>query len=77
MTHVLSHEPDGAGWAGARGLVTRELIAAHCAPPSESTAVFVCGPPPMYDALCGPRGEPEIAGALAELGYARDQVFKF
>ena len=77
VTHVLSHEADGAGWAGERGLVTRELIAAHCAPPSESTAVFVCGPPPMYDALCGPRGEPEIAGALAELGYASDQVYKF
>jgi len=39
--------------------------------------IFVCGPPALYDAVCGPRDEPEITGILGELGYTADQVVKF
>jgi len=38
---------------------------------------FVCGPPAMYQTLCGPREEKEISGLLQELGYTEQQVYKF
>jgi len=38
---------------------------------------FVCGPPAMYQTLCGPREEKEISGILQELGYTEQQVYKF
>jgi hypothetical protein len=31
----------------------------------------------MYSSICGPRNEPELTGALANLGYRADQCFKF
>ena len=65
--------------AGARGHITPEMIQAHMPPPSmgDDCLLFVCGPPPMYDALSGPRGEEELTGALADLGYTAEQVVKF
>ena len=40
--------------------------------------VFVCGLPGVYDALCGPRGEPLLPGsALHDLGYTDEMVVKF
>ncbi|CRG92068.1 hypothetical protein PISL3812_09123 [Talaromyces islandicus] len=58
------------------GRVTKELLK-ELLPPSSSgdTKVFLCGPPAMEDALTGKkRGE---SGILGELGYSKDQVFKF
>ena len=61
------------------------IIAAHCAPaidprtgaPAADVKVFVCGPPPMYAALCGARDDPAVSGVLAEMGYTSEQVVKF
>ena len=39
--------------------------------------VFVCGPPPMYNALCGPRDKKELTGLLATMGFTAEQVYKF
>ena len=76
--HVLSAEPDGSPWTGARGLITRELIEAHLPAPTDDVVIFVCGPPGMYESLCGPRNEPqELKGILAEMGYTAAQVVKF
>ena len=77
-THLLSEEPESSAWAGARGYITRELIEANLPAPSEDCTIFVCGPPGMYDSLCGPRNEPEeLKGILAEMGYTAAQVVKF
>lgn len=81
VIHVLSEETD-ATWTGAKGFITTELLKDYLCPPHMmNTKVFVCGPPPMYAALCGPRDQPtEITGALADLGYDAfngDMVFKF
>lgn len=46
---VLSHEPPGSGWTGARGLVTEFLTAPHVADMASCHA-YLCGPPPMIDA---------------------------
>jgi cytochrome-b5 reductase len=76
--HVLSKEPEESSWIGARGLITRALIEEHIPAPTEDVVIFVCGPPGMYDSLCGPRNEPqELKGILAEMGYTAAQVVKF
>jgi len=86
VTHVLSHEPaDAPCFARAighnleRGHINRELIEKTFPGPDagKDVIIFVCGPPPMYAALCGPREEKEVGGLLAEIGYSSDQVNKF
>ena len=78
VTHVLSNEPEESDWKGARGFVNKDLIQKNFPPPSDKESIiFVCGPPPMYEALCGPRLDKEVTGLLGEMGYSDDQVFKF
>ena len=64
-------------WRGERGLIDRRLVTAHMPPPEEDCLIFVCGPPGMYGALCGPRDEEELSGVLADMGYSKEQVVKF
>lgn len=78
IVHVLSDAADDTTWTGAKGFITKDLIEKACPPPGEDSMMFVCGPPPMYAALCGPRDKPaEISGILADMGYTADMVFKF
>ena len=79
VTHVLSNEPEDSSWEGERGLIDKELIEKHLPAPSlgDGAIIFVCGPPPMYDALSGPRGEDEVKGVLGKMGYSPSQVYKF
>jgi cytochrome-b5 reductase len=57
--HHLLEEPP-AGWQHGTGRVTADVLRRHLPPPSPDTCVFLCGPPPMVDAL---------ETTLAELGY--------
>lgn len=78
VTHVLSAEPEGSAWTGARGFIDEALCRAKLPPPGDDVLIFVCGPPPMYAALCGPRGDDApFEGLLADMGYAADSVYKF
>ena len=77
VAHVLSHEPEGSAWRGERGFINKDLIAKYMPAPSDDCILFVCGPPPMYNALCGPRDQKELTGLLADMGYAAAQVYKF
>lgn len=79
VTHVLSHEPEGGEWKGERGFIGKDLVEKHLPAPrlGADAIIFVCGPPPLYDALSGPRGEAEVKGLLGEMGYSNDQVYKF
>jgi p-cymene monooxygenase electron transfer component len=43
---VLSHEPEGSDWSGARGWVTDHISAEFC----QGAEGYLCGPPPMIDA---------------------------
>ena len=44
----------------------------------KSVLVMVCGPPPFYESLCGPRDERDtISGILGHLGFSSDEVYKF
>lgn len=69
--------PPGSSWKGERGFITKELIEKHFATPEDDVNIFVCGPPPMYNALCGPREEEDLSGVLAEMGYSKEMVTKF
>lgn len=76
VTHVLSQAEDDESWGGLHGYITRDVIRKHSAPPDD-VLVMVCGPPPMYQSLCGPRDQKEMTGLLAQMGYKAEQVFKF
>jgi len=77
VTHVLSHESPESNWRGERGFITKDLLQKYDVLPGNGHMVFICGPPPMYDALCGPRGEKELKGTLSEMGFKSEEVSKF
>ena len=77
VIHVLSNEPEDSTWTGERGFITKDLIGKHILGPGSDVNIFVCGPPPMYDALCGERQEAELSGALADMQYVASEVTKF
>lgn len=83
LVEILSDEPVDSLWEGPRGYIDKVMIQKYFpgpnddSPGKDSFIIFVCGPPPMYDALSGPRDEKEVKGLLGELGYKPDQVYKF
>ena len=72
-------------WRGGVGYVTDSMLKEQIPAPSDSSMVYVCGPPPMYKAICGPKkfekGKPPkqgpIDGVLKALGYTEAMCFKF
>eukprot|EP00586_Coscinodiscus_wailesii_P013170 CAMPEP_0172503948 /NCGR_PEP_ID=MMETSP1066-20121228/174028_1 /TAXON_ID=671091 /ORGANISM="Coscinodiscus wailesii, Strain CCMP2513" /LENGTH=286 /DNA_ID=CAMNT_0013279901 /DNA_START=190 /DNA_END=1050 /DNA_ORIENTATION=+ len=79
VTHVLSDEPGDSEWKGERGFISKEMVSQRLPSPEggKDVIIFVCGPPPMYNAICGPREDKEISGVLQECGYEASQVYKF
>ncbi|KAE8351172.1 NADH-cytochrome b5 reductase 2 [Aspergillus coremiiformis] len=78
--YVLDKPPKG--WTGGKGFITKELLKTVLPEPKEeSHKVFVCGPPGLYNAISGnkvsPKDQGELSGILKELGYHKDQVYKF
>jgi cytochrome-b5 reductase len=79
---VYTLDKPSENWAGARGFITKDMIkTAFPEPKSENLQIFVCGPPGMYKAVSGTKNSPqdqgELSGILKELGYSKDQVYKF
>ena len=79
--YVLDHPPEG--WMQGKGHITKELLKTVLpeAKEGEKVKVFVCGPPGMYNAISGNKKSPadqgELTGMLRELGYGKEQVYKF
>ncbi|KAF7938515.1 uncharacterized protein EAE98_000853 [Botrytis deweyae] len=78
--YVLDNPPKS--WSGGKGFIDKELLKTVLPEPkTENVKVFVCGPPGMYKAISGPKVSPsdqgELAGVLKELGYSKEQVYKF
>jgi len=78
--YTLDNPPES--WPYGKGHVTKELLKEVIPDPStENIKVFVCGPPGLYKAVSGgkksPQDQGELDGILKELGYSKDQVFKF
>ncbi|KAI0144602.1 oxidoreductase NAD-binding domain-containing protein [Xylariaceae sp. FL1272] len=78
--YVLDNPPKE--WVGNTGYITKDLLKTVLPEPKEGNIkVFVCGPPGLYKAISGPKVSPkdqgELTGILKELGYSKDQVYKF
>ncbi|XMA18392.1 hypothetical protein WAI453_011183 [Rhynchosporium graminicola] len=79
--YVLDNPP--AKWAGNSGYITKELLKTVLPEPKEENIkIFVCGPPPLYKAISGVKKSPSDQGELdgsylEQLGYTKDQVYKF
>ena len=77
---LLDKAPEG--WSHGKGHVTKELLKEVLPDPgAENIKIFVCGPPGLYKAISGakpsPQDQGELTGMLKELGYSKEQVFKF
>lgn len=63
------------------GFISKEFLTTNIAKASQNTHVFVCGPPPFMKAYSGekvsPKDQGELSGILKDLGYTKEQVFKF
>lgn len=67
---ALTEEEEKAGdWKYSTGYVNDTMFEAHLPPPSPSTVILMCGPPPMLKFACKP--------ALDKLGYDENMIFSF
>jgi cytochrome-b5 reductase len=79
--YVLENPPES--FNGEKGYITKDLLKTFLPEPKEENIkIFVCGPPPMYKAISGVKKSPsdqgELDGSILEqLGYSKDQVYKF
>ncbi|OXG90237.1 cytochrome-b5 reductase [Cryptococcus neoformans A2-102-5] len=69
------------GWKGETGYITADLIK-KTFPKNEGENVraFVCGPPGQMKAISGEKDgmkQGELSGALKDLGYTSNEVFKY
>lgn len=87
IIHVVGNKPDDPpppGWVdtptytAATGWIDEAKIVQYAPKPAEGSLIFVCGLPPMYNALCGPRTEKELreGSVLQSLGYTAQMVAK-
>ncbi|POR36693.1 NADH-cytochrome b5 reductase [Tolypocladium paradoxum] len=78
--YVLDKAPKS--WQGSSGFITKDLLKTVLPEPkSDNIKVFVCGPPGLMKAISGnkvsPKDQGELTGALKDLGYTQEQVYKF
>ena len=78
--YLLDKPPEG--WTQGKGYITKELLKTVLPEPKEENVkIFVCGPPGLYKAVSGAKKSPsdqgELMGYLKELGYEKEQVYKF
>lgn len=69
-------------WEGHTGFITKDYLKTFIPGPEvKDHRIFVCGPPGMYSAVSGtkvsPKDQGELQGFLADLGYSKDQVYKY
>ena len=78
--YTLDNPPKS--WKNGKGFISKDLLEKLLPDPKqENIKVFVCGPPGLYKAISGgkvsPTDQGELSGSLKELGYTKDQVYKF
>jgi cytochrome-b5 reductase len=62
--HVLE-QPPAVGWSQGTGRIKEAMLRAHLPPPAPDTVIFLCGPPPMADAL---------EATLKSIGYSEQAI---
>jgi cytochrome-b5 reductase len=79
VVYALDKAPEN--WTGVSGYITKEVVEANLPGPNEpDTVIMVCGPPPMVKSVAGSKNrmeQGELDGVLKELGYVKENVFKF
>ncbi|KAF4459337.1 oxidoreductase NAD-binding domain-containing [Fusarium albosuccineum] len=71
--YTVSHPKEGSPFR--KGYVSEELLKEIVpSPTQQDTKVFVCGPPAMEASLVGKRNSP---GILNQMGFRKDQIYKF
>ena len=78
--YTLDKPPES--WPYGKGHVTKELLKTVIpGAEEENVKVFICGPPGFYKAISGAKksvkDQGEVDGILKELGYTKEQVYKF
>ena len=78
--YTLDNPPES--WQHGKGFITKDLLKTLLPEPKEENIkIFVCGPPGLYKAISGGKNSPsdqgELSGILKDLGYSKDQVYKF
>ena len=78
--YLLDKPPEG--WTQGKGFITKDLLKTVLPEAKEENVkIFVCGPPGLYKAVSGAKKSPsdqgELMGYLKELGYEKEQVYKF
>lgn len=78
--YVLDKAPKG--WQGGTGFITKDLLKTVLPEPKDGNIkLFVCGPPGLMNAVSGnkvsPKDQGELVGAFKDLGYSKEQVYKF
>jgi predicted ferric reductase len=63
IVHVLEEPPDG--WTGERGVIDADVVGRHLGDRPEHARCFLCGPPPMMDA---------VQRALLDHGVSPEQI---
>lgn len=79
--HLFVEKPSKT-WKGQVGYISKDYLSKQMFPASDDNVkVFVCGPPPFYEAISGnkvsPTDQGELKGHLKDLGFTKEQVFKF
>jgi len=65
------------GWTGEMGWIDEEKVKRLAFPPSQDTAIWICGLDDMYKSLAGSRAAALKAGsALHNLGYTEDMIWR-
>eukprot|EP00271_Cylindrocystis_brebissonii_P016899 TRINITY_DN4186_c0_g1_i1.p1 TRINITY_DN4186_c0_g1~~TRINITY_DN4186_c0_g1_i1.p1 ORF type:complete len:368 (-),score=57.03 TRINITY_DN4186_c0_g1_i1:361-1464(-) len=68
-------------WVGGVGFLTKGVLQKALPSPDHDPLVLVCGPPGMMNAMSGnkapDKSQGELSGLLKDLGYTKEQVYKF
>jgi len=68
-------------WTMGAGFVSKEMISQHWPKPDEECKLLICGPKGLVAHVAGEKGpknsQGDLGGLLKQMGYQKDQVFKF
>jgi cytochrome-b5 reductase len=79
VEYMLSQPTDT--WKGHQGRLNTSVLEKCLPGPSPDTLVYVCGPPGFMETVSGDKlpnkDQGPVGGALRELGYTSNMVYKF
>ncbi|GJD11131.1 NADH-cytochrome b5 reductase-like protein [Galdieria sulphuraria] len=80
VIHYTVDQPNDH-WQGEKGQIQKDMLKKYLPRASHENLIFVCGPPPMMEAISGTKTPDKkqgpLSGLLKELGYSEDNVWKF